>query len=71
MKVIKERGLICPFCGSDNVVIRKNASKDFQVYCKKCEAHGGWTTKPQAIINWYSMAINYWKNNGQLTLTKE
>lgn len=71
MKVIKEKGLFCPFCGSERVVLRKNASKDFQVHCNACKAHGGWNTKPQAIISWFTMAVNYWRNKGYLNIPKE
>lgn len=68
MKILREAGLQCPFCGGRKVHIKKNASKDFQVECTLCGAKGGWYTKPQAIIQWYNMGIQYWKNQGYLSL---
>lgn len=71
MKILREAGMMCPFCRSRKVHIRKNASKDFQVECTKCGAHGGWYTKPQALIQWYSMGIQYWINNGMLVFPED
>lgn len=68
MKTIKQESLHrCPLCGA-KAVIRKNASKDFQIACTKCYCHTGWSTKPEAIATWYNNMIQMWKNNGQLTL---
>lgn len=71
MKIIHEKGLFCPFCGSNNVIIRRNASKEFQVHCYNCGSHNGWDTKTQTIINWYAMGIQHWKNTGALRLEQE
>lgn len=57
----------CPLCGS-KAIMRKNASKDFQVKCSKCEFQTGWRTKPEAIAVWYNLMIAYWTNNGYLSL---
>lgn len=43
----------CPICG-EKPVLRRNASKKFQVYCVKCKTRTSWMTKPEAIIQWYN-----------------
>lgn len=67
MKILREAGLQCLFCGGKKVRIRKNASKKFQVECTSCGAHTGWYTKPQSIIQWYNIGIQYWKSKGYLS----
>lgn len=54
----------CPMCGY-GAVLRKNASKRFQVHCKKCQAHTEWTDKTSAIIAWYNMSDLYERINGR------
>lgn len=54
----------CPRCGY-GAVMRKNASKRFQVHCKKCDAHTEWTDKLGAVIAWYNMADLYERLNGR------
>lgn len=53
----------CPICGS-HAIIRKNASKRFQVKCSKCNCCTAWASKPQAIISWYNNAAFYEAQNG-------
>lgn len=53
----------CPRCNSVPE-IQRNTSKEFRIKCPKCGARTGWTTKPQAIITWYNMLIQYAKNEG-------
>lgn len=45
----------CPVCGSEPV-IRRDSTKRFQVWCK-CGCKTGWSTKPEAIINWYNLIL--------------
>lgn len=54
----------CPRCGF-GAVMRKNASKRFQVHCKKCDAHTEWTDKLGAVIAWYNNADLYERINGR------
>lgn len=64
MKTEKIIGLRhCPVCGSP-AVMRKNASKRFQVHCRKCEFCTAWTSKPDAIIRWYNNSAIYENLNG-------
>lgn len=57
MKTVKLSSLdVCPLCGN-KPVLRKNASKDFQVWCKHCHCRTDWLTKPEAIIYWYKTII--------------
>lgn len=53
----------CPICGA-RALIRKNASKRFQVKCTKCNCCTAWTSKPQAIISWYNNAAFYEAQHG-------
>lgn len=55
---------ICPFCGSP-AHIRRNASKRFQVHCKKCECQTAWLSKPAAIVAWYNNADFYERTHGK------
>lgn len=55
----------CPVCGAP-VKLRKNASKDFQVACTRCEARTGWGKKTEVVITWYNMVIQHWRNAGVL-----
>lgn len=48
----------CPMCGSE-AHLRKNASKRFQVKCKKCKCCTIWTSKTEAVITWYNNASTY------------
>lgn len=48
----------CPMCGGE-AHLRKNASKRFQVHCKKCRCCTIWTSKPLAIVAWYNNAATY------------
>lgn len=48
----------CPMCGGP-AHLRKNASKRFQVKCKKCRCCTAWTSKPLAIVLWYNNATVY------------
>ena len=45
----------CPLCGK-KAVIRKNSSKQFQVYCS-CGYKTIWEKKDEAIIDWYNGVI--------------
>lgn len=57
MKTLKIKDLAnCPMCGA-KAIMRKNASKDFQIACTKCDCHTGWTTKPDAIVRWYNITL--------------
>lgn len=59
------RGLrTCPLCGAD-AHIRRNASKRFQVHCKKCNCQTLWTSKPAAIVAWYNNAEFYERTHGK------
>jgi len=53
----------CPACGSP-AVLRKNASKRFQVHCKNCDWCTAWTSKPESIVKWYNNAKIYEEING-------
>lgn len=55
----------CPVCGH-SALLRKNASKRFQVKCKKCKCATSWTSKTEAIVTWYNMAAMYEKLNGTI-----
>lgn len=57
--------IACPRCGNE-ALLRKNASKDFQIRCPQCGAHTAWKRKPEAIITWYNMVIQYMRNAGTL-----
>jgi len=48
----------CPMCGSE-AHLRKNASKRFQVKCKKCRCCTAWTSKTMAVVLWYNNAAIY------------
>ena len=66
MKIIRTRGLHkCPVCGG-RVQLRKNASKEFQVKCTQCEAKTGWMRKTDAVIQWYTLIIQYLKNKKEI-----
>ena len=54
----------CPFCGAA-AHIRRNASKRFQVHCKKCDCQTAWTSKPAAIVAWYNNADFYERTHGK------
>lgn len=45
----------CPMCGAEPV-LRKDSTKRFQVYCE-CGCKTGWTTKTQAVIDWYNIIL--------------
>ncbi len=65
IKTEEIRGLRkCPVCGY-GAVMRKNASKRFQVHCKKCKACSAWTDKAHAIIDWYNMSDLYERIHGR------
>lgn len=53
----------CPVCGF-SAVMKKNASKRFQVHCKKCKCCTTWTSKVNAVVLWYNNADTYEKING-------
>lgn len=55
----------CPLCGH-SAILRKNASKRFQVKCKKCKCCTPWTSKTEAVIAWYNMAAMYEQLYGTL-----
>lgn len=55
----------CARCGAEPI-LRKNASKVFQVRCPQCQARTGWKRKTDAVISWYNMMIQYMRNNGTL-----
>lgn len=48
----------CPLCDS-SAILRKNASKRFQVKCKKCTCATIWASKIDAVISWYNNAEFY------------
>lgn len=48
----------CPMCGSE-AHMRKNASKRFQVHCKKCRCCTAWVSKIEAVVMWYNNAEIY------------
>lgn len=59
MQVIATEGLrTCPKCGS-KAIMRKNASKRFQIHCKKCNCCTAWVSKTEAVILWYNNAAKY------------
>lgn len=60
----------CPRCGNEPV-LRRNASKLFQVRCEHCHARTGWKRKTDAVIMWYNMVIQYMRNNGTLLEQEE
>lgn len=71
MKLIKVRDLAkCPVCGS-KAFLRKNASKDFQVACTKCKCRTIWTTKPNALVQWYNMTLQILRNNGEIVARED
>lgn len=45
----------CPVCGS-SPIMRKDSTKRFQIWCS-CGCKTGWTTKTQAVIDWYNLII--------------
>lgn len=53
----------CPVCGK-KAILRRNASKRFQVHCTKCSACTPWRDKTDAIITWYNNAELYEKLHG-------
>ena len=53
----------CPVCGF-SAIMRKNASKRFQIHCKKCSCCTAWTDKTSAVVLWYNNADTYEKING-------
>ncbi len=54
----------CPICGF-SAIMRKNASKRFQIHCKKCKCCTPWTDKTAAVISWYNNAETYESINGR------
>lgn len=50
-----ERIAHCPICGQEPV-LRKDSTKRFQVWCS-CGCKTGWTTKAQAVIDWYNLIL--------------
>lgn len=71
VKKIEIEGLRnCPVCGS-KPVLRRNASKRFQVHCTKCDACTGWKDKTEAIITWYNNAELYEKIHGKIQETRQ
>lgn len=54
----------CPICGF-SAIMRKNASKRFQVHCKKCNCCTPWTDKISAVVSWYNNADTYEAMNGK------
>lgn len=54
----------CPKCGSE-VILRKNASKRFQVACPKCRVHTGWESKIDAVVSWYNLSAIYEGQHGK------
>lgn len=44
----------CKICGSDNIILRRDASKAFQLKCDKCGNHTKWQKKINAVIEWYN-----------------
>ena len=54
----------CAMCGHE-AILRKNASKRFQVQCQGCKAHTAWTDKTSAIIDWYNTCDLYERANGR------
>lgn len=65
MKYEELNGLrTCPICGSA-AHIRRNASKRFQVHCKKCKCQTAWLNKPAAIVAWYNNADFYERTHGK------
>lgn len=55
----------CPICGF-GAIMRKNASKRFQVKCKKCKCATPWTSKIEAVITWYNNADFYEREHGRI-----
>lgn len=53
----------CPMCGAP-AVLRKNASKRFQVHCRKCQCCTTWTNKTEAVVKWYNNAKIYEDTHG-------
>lgn len=53
----------CPICGSE-AHLRKNASKRFQVKCKKCRCCTDWVAKTDAVVMWYNNAELYERMKG-------
>lgn len=51
----------CPICGSEPV-LRKDSTKRFQVWCS-CGCKTGWTTKTQAVIDWYNLILALMKQD--------
>lgn len=65
MKYEQIEGLrACPMCGSE-AHLRKNASKRFQVHCKKCKCCTVWTSKTEAVVTWYNNAAKFEAINGR------
>ena len=55
MIIVKLDGLRkCKICGSSNIVLRRDASKAFQVYCEKCGNRTKWQKKTEAVIEWFN-----------------
>lgn len=64
VKIEQISGLrLCPMCSSE-AVMRKNASKRFQVKCKKCSCATAWTDKVNAVVLWYNNAAFYEQQKG-------
>lgn len=61
---------ICPICGGE-AVMRKNASKRFQVKCKRCSCATAWTDKVNAVVMWYNNAAFYEQQKGGNVMTDE
>lgn len=60
----------CPKCGHF-AVMRKNASKRFEVYCPKCHSHSIWANKIDAVVDWYNKSALYERYNGEVTPEEE
>lgn len=59
MKTQKIKNLrTCPKCGGE-AILRKNASKRFQVHCRKCDVHTSWESKIDAVVSWYNLSAIY------------
>lgn len=59
----------CPICGH-SAILKKNASKRFQIKCKKCKCATSWTSKTEAVITWYNMANMYEQLHGTFEARK-
>lgn len=71
LKIIKVKQLgACPVCKT-GPQLERNSARRFRVHCPKCHCRTAWLSKTDAIVNWYNLAIMYWRSTDKLKTDEE